>query len=159
MRCWPSYVLVALLSSGCTSAPGESAARFDSLLVRVEALESARWSSGNLLPAGRGTSDLPISVGALLVQVDSLAPQARSTRVHLRLGNPTTVTLLELTVDVEWGVADEGTERLVRDVRLAASAESATWTESFIDLADAPPGALRVLRFSHAQFGRMTFSP
>ena len=154
---WQCLVVAATALSCACSAPSQG--RIDALEERLANLESAQSSSINLLPAGRGSSDLPVSTGALLVRVDSLVAHSGGTRVHLTMGNPTSATLLDLAATARWGPVGDAPTAASREITIKAHLQPAAWTPAAFDLPGVPPREIGVLRLAHAQFLRITFAP
>lgn len=150
------FVAYATLVCAC-SAP--SSDRIAALEARLARLESAQSSSINLLPEGRGSTDLPVSTGALLVRVDSLVANAGGTRVYLTLGNPTTATLLDLTATAHWGPVGGAATSASLEITVKADLQPGAWTPAVFDLPGIPTREIGALRLANAHFNRVTFSP
>jgi hypothetical protein len=89
-------------------------------------------------------------LGYLTVNIEDISPYANGSRVVLKLGNPSSATLRELSATLEWGRIDAQGSPSGRVYSKQQSfpdpLAGGTWRQYVVTLADVPPQELGYIR-------------
>ena len=120
--------------------------RIDALEKKISDLEIDKiFSDGEkvawLEPSEKGYSFAKTDIGSLTFSMEKVEPYADGTRLTLKIGNPTSARITELTAKIAWGKRDEnqtttelGSKKITLD-----NIGPASWTVKTVDVPAVPP--------------------